>query len=393
MWVGSVGRDQYLILQNLIENKFTKRTGVDVNFKLVQGALMTAIVSGIGPDVSIFNGTGECINFAIRDAVYPLSDFEGFDEAVSQFGEFTFVPLTFDGKVYGMPEQMSFPVLFYRKDVFDEMGFEVPNTWDDVYQLLFELQKNNMDFGFPGGLGGYCMYLYQNGGQLYSDAGDKCLLNTDLGVSVFKDWVRFFTDFSVPLSYNFLNRFRTGEMPIGVADYTMFNSLIVFAPEIYGEWDIACIPGTLQADGTIDRSVATGPSCAMMFESSDHKEKCWEFIRWWTEGETQASYAKELEMKVGATARYAPANRVAFEQMFWTPKQMTVLSEQMQYLKAIPEIPGSYYTGRHFENAYRRVVLSGGDIKETLVEYTDLINAESADKREELNIGKGVNDK
>ena len=391
VWVGSVGRDQYLIISNMIRQQFTKETGIDVNFKLVQGALMPAIVSGIGPDVSIFNGSGECINYAVRKAVYPLSGFEGFDELAAQFPESALTPLRLEGKVYGIPEQLTFPVLFYRKDVFNEMGYEVPETWDDAYQLMFELQKNNMEFGIPAGLGGYSIFLYQNGGQLYSDAGDACLLNTETNITAFQKWVKYFTDFSVPLSYNFINRFRTGEMPIGIAGYTTFNTLIVFAPEIYGEWDIACVPGTVQEDGSIDHSVTTGSSCVMMFESSNKKGESWEFIRWWGGSEAQLAYAKEIETKLGATARYPVANSIAFNEMFWTPRQMSVLKEQMQYLEGIPEIPGSYFTARHFENAFRRVAINGADIKETLVEYTALINTEIAEKREELNIDKGVN--
>ena len=38
----------------------------------------------------------------------------------------------YQGGVYGLPEQENFMMLFYRKDILDELGLTIPNTWDDV---------------------------------------------------------------------------------------------------------------------------------------------------------------------------------------------------------------------------------------------------------------------
>ena len=43
---------------------------------------------------------------------------------------------------------------------------------------------------------------------------------------------------------DFPNRFRTGEMPIGIVDYTTYNMLTVMAPEIKGLWDFTMVPGS-----------------------------------------------------------------------------------------------------------------------------------------------------
>ncbi len=86
-------------------------------------------------------------------------------------------------------------------------------------------------------------------------------------MQAFEDWCSYFTDYSFALSANFTNRFRTGEMPIGIASYTLFNTLTVFAPDITGKWSFAPLPGTyrevVNADGTTttvldNRGVASG---------------------------------------------------------------------------------------------------------------------------------------
>ena len=45
-------------------------------------------------------------------------------------------------------------------------------------------------------------------------------------------------------------RFRTGECPIIIADYTTYNNLCVSAPDIEGLWDFTVVPGIEQEDGT-----------------------------------------------------------------------------------------------------------------------------------------------
>lgn len=389
----TAGRDQVQVITKLIDEDFTAKTGISVQLKLVQaGTLLPAVVSGIGPDVSIMNANADAVNFASREAVEPLSQFADFPEMADQFYESALLPLRLEGEVYGLPEQQTFPVLFYRTDIFEELGLSVPETWDEAYNLMFELQKNNMEFGIPIGLNGFALYLYQNKGELYNEDGSACIIDNENGVRAFRQWSKYFTDFSMPMTYNFVNRFRSGEMPIGVADYTTYNTLVVFAPEIYDAWDIACVPGTVQEDGSIDRSVASSGTCALMFTLSDtdRKNQSWEFLKWWCGSGAQQEYAREIEIRLGSSARYPAANKIAFDNLMWTPRQLDVLKEQIAYVKGIPEVPGGYFTSRHVENSFRQVVLNDMDVKETLVEYCELINLEIAEKRDELHIGEGA---
>lgn len=39
--------------------------------------------------------------------------------------------------------------MYYRTDVFEELGLEIPNTWNDVLELIPTLQRNNMSIGLP----------------------------------------------------------------------------------------------------------------------------------------------------------------------------------------------------------------------------------------------------
>ncbi|HOV69474.1 MAG TPA: hypothetical protein PLZ84_04025, partial [Clostridia bacterium] len=71
-----VGRDNALIMKDLIDNYFTPKTGIHVNLKLVTGnALLPAILSGNAPDLTVGMSSTDVINLAIRGAAQPLNEF------------------------------------------------------------------------------------------------------------------------------------------------------------------------------------------------------------------------------------------------------------------------------------------------------------------------------
>ena len=78
VWV-VLNREKAQIIRNLAENNFTPKHNIAVNIKLVAGGtLLPSVLAGVGPDVSLFEA--DPLEYAIRDAVMPLNQFEGFEE-------------------------------------------------------------------------------------------------------------------------------------------------------------------------------------------------------------------------------------------------------------------------------------------------------------------------
>lgn len=376
------GRDQIQLIENLSQ-EFTSKEGIGVNLKLVSGdSVMAATVAGIGPDVTLFNGAPNVISYAIRKATIDISKLDGFNECTKDFYESALVPYRFNGGVYALPETQSFPMLFYRKDILEELELEVPTTWDEAYDCITTLQKNNMTFGCPT----YDVFLYQHGGSYYNENGSISLMDSEQSVSAFRTWTKFYTNFNLPLSYNFINRFRSGEMPIAIADYSSYNSLVVFAPEISGSWGMTTVPGTIKEDGTVDHSVSSAGTAAMIFSNTDDVDSSWKFLKWWVNGNTQSDYAIGLETKLGASARVMVASKSAFETLDWTNEQKTALKEQWNWVDGTPEVPGGYLMSRHINNAFRKIVYNDADLRETLGEYKVIIDKELTLKREEYGL-------
>lgn len=383
VWVNT-GRDQAQVMKNMISNYFTPEKQIGVNLKLVSGQLLLATMAGVGPDVSLMNNAADVMNFAYRSAAEPLEKYEGFSEKVDLYVQSAWEPLSADGHIYAIPETQTFYVMFYRSDILSSLNLVLPNTWDELYGVIGELQRNNLEFGFPNSIFSYGLLLYQNGGNFYNKDGTGTALNSIEGIDTFKKWTRLYTNYGLPYEYSNINRFRSGEMPLLIGDYTLYYSLSVSAPEIKGKWGFSIVPGVMKSDGNVDRSVATTSIGCMMMSSSKNKEAAWEFLKWWTDTDTQITYGKNIESALGVAARYSAANIKVLEKLAWSSREINVLKAQLNSSVAIDELPGSYYLARYIENAFRRVVNYNDDERETITDYAEQIDEEIAYKRNEL---------
>lgn len=389
------GRDQANIIRQLVNNEFTPGSKINVNLKLVQGQLMAATASGRGPDVVLQLGNSEPVNYALRSAAVDLTRFSDFHEVSSRFRPSALVPYQYNGGVYALPETQTFQIMFYRTDVLNQLGLSVPKTWDDMLRVAGIMQRNNMTIGIqpPNSAAGsftalssMAMFLYQRGGELYTDNNSKSGLSSEAAQEAFEFWVSLYTDYKLPTKYDAQNRFRSGEMPIVIEDFTFYNLLSVAAPEIRGMWSFSEVPGTERDDGTVDHSVSSTGICCMMMKASKHQDAAWRFMSWWTGADTQNTYGQEIESQLGVSARYPSANVEAFSQMAWSVKEMNTLNSQWVNVKAIPEVPGGYFTSRHLNNAFRRVLSYNDNPRETLLDYSNKIDSEITAKRKEFSL-------
>jgi len=394
VWV-SAGRDQANIIKQMIDNYFTPQTGIAVNLKLVQGQLMNATASGAGPDVVLQLGNAEPVNYAVRKASYDLTQFEDFDEVAARFRDSALTPYRLEGGVYALPETQTFSVMFYRTDVLAELGLEAPTTWEEMFHVVGRLQRKNMTVGIQppnSAAGNYtalssmAMLLYQRGGEMYLDNNTRSGLSTLEAKEAFSMWVSLYVDYELPVKYDALTRFRSGEMPILIEDFTFYNWLQVGAPEIRGMWDFVRVPGTVREDGNVDHSVSGTGICCMLLADADDKDASWEFMKWWTSADVQTQYGKNIENQLGVSARYPSANVEAFASMPWSAAELATLNAEWDNVKGIPEVPGGYFTSRHLNNAFRRVLNYHEDPGETLLDYVKNIDKEITIKRKEFGL-------
>ncbi|MBO7293513.1 MAG: extracellular solute-binding protein [Clostridia bacterium] len=239
VWL-AYGRDQALIWRSLIDSEFTPKEQIPVRLKLVVGGtLLPSVLSGRGPDVYIGLGSGDVINYAIRNAIEPIDGEEGYvqtygydvtltdkvensserlyyvdpsrydvtgitydaanpvpyeylDEDGNKvestkyrvpLSEIAFnyantIPISLLGKTYGVPETTNFSMLFYRMDVLAELGVEIPDTWDDLLALTTTFQSNNMQIGLAYS-SALTTFIYQKGGSQWKYEDESSYLDPE----------------------------------------------------------------------------------------------------------------------------------------------------------------------------------------------------------------------
>ena len=289
-------------------------------------------------------------------------------------------------------------MMFTRTDILEELGVSAPQTWDELYALIPILQEHGMEIGLPqpttvqSGSDAtslnpmYTTLLLQNGASVYDEENRLCVLDDLTAVNCFTEWSEFYTKYNFTKSYSNINRFRTGTMPIVLAEYTFYNSLVLAAPEIDGAWEMVPIPGTVKEDATIARDTSSSGSSCMIFANTQDADASWEFLKWWTSTETQVQYGRELETIQGASARWPTANLEAMEQLGWAPNAAQALKEQWSCVHGIPEVPGGYYVGRTVANAIKSSINMGENPREAILDAVEDINEEIISKRKEFGL-------
>lgn len=385
VWVGT-GRDQAQIVRNLSAKSFTPKSGIATAVKNVDaGSLMSAVVAGMGPDVVALSSP-DVFNYAMREAAYPLSGFKDIDSVTSRFPESSLITLRYRDKLYGLPEAIAFDMMFYRTDILEELGVSVPETWDDLIEISSVLANNNMEIGVSSDANTFLTMLMQAGIDIYAEGGMYTTFDSVAAINVFNKFTNLYVSYGFPLTFEFQNRFRSGEMPIGIASFGLYNTLQIAAPEINGLWKMVEIPGTVREDGSVNRTALASSSAVMILADTDKPDESWEFVKWWTDTDAQTDFADEVESILGKSARYNSANNEAFENSNWSSKEKAIINAQKANTTAVAPMPGGYYLARNLNNAFRNVVYKGASATDALYEYTYKINSEFTKKRKEFGL-------
>jgi ABC-type glycerol-3-phosphate transport system substrate-binding protein len=377
------GRDYVNLLQGLADESFTAQTGIKVKVNLLPDDknLLLMNAAGIAPDVALGVLQDVPFDYALRNAIYDLKQFPDFDTFYKRFAPGSWTPFFYNGGYYGVPETQAIKVLYYRKDILQSLGLQVPNTWDDLYKMLPVLQQNGMNFSTVE----HNEFFQQYDADYLMKDGSKSGLNSDKGFDAFKKWTDLQNKYAIDLrNESFFQHFRDGSIPIGVADLNTYLQLNVAAPELNGWWGVAPIPGVMQEDGTVVRWFGGNMQSSMIFKQTKKANESWEFLKWWTSAEVQERYGTDLETLNGITFRWNTSNIDAFVKLPWKNDDLKAILEQWRWYREIPNVPGSYIMEREILNAWNRTVVDGMNYRSSLELAIIEINREITRKLQEF---------
>jgi len=238
------------------------------------------------PDIAFLSPIS---NYAADGVLEPLDPFiEEFDFPRDDFWPGLLEFAMYDGEVYGFPRDIGLEVLYYNKDIFDEVGLEYPNedwTWDDLQSAAEQLsvvapsgRVSRYALGMEGGK--YQLWIGQNEGSILDDMANpsECTLDEPEAIEA----IQFFAD----MMENDL-ALRDANLSQAGGDSAVFQSgqaamIIQNASRIpvFNEaglnYDVAVVP--IPEGG--QRSASAAGAAWTMSSFSDDKDAAWTFLSW-----------------------------------------------------------------------------------------------------------------
>ncbi|MFH9134178.1 ABC transporter substrate-binding protein [Streptomyces sp. NPDC017524] len=291
------------------------QTGIEVTFSLVPAGpegvtkLSNAVKGGNAPDVATMDYSA-LPEYASEGNLVNLTPTSGelvrkeFPEAVQSL-------VNLGGSTWAVPFDVTPIQLFYRKDLFQKHGVEVPTTWAEYRTAAEKIQRADPDVAITNFGGGDPALLsglaWQAGARWYGTKGDAWKVNIDDPASrkVAAYWDDLLDDglaSKTPLWGEGEAKERsTGKVATVIGAAWSAGTFPVSYPDSKGKWGIAPLPTW---DGRPSTGMYGGTSYIVP-KGSEHTEAAAEFIKWVTT-DPAAMTARLSSLKAPSSA--LPAN-------------------------------------------------------------------------------------
>ena len=330
--------------------------------------LMTAMVSGAGPDVTQL-GTFEIRQFATAGALVDLtqyiesengldtSDWPGTMLDAGRVGE----------GLYWLPFNVTVPVLYYNPTHFEEAGLDgPPETWTEFYEFARVLSQSNAS-GQPTRKGvalwnitwPLLSAIWSEGGQLTTKDYASVTLDDPMAIEVLTAFQRLVNEgaASMPDSASGGHRaaFINGQASMILDSPAPFDqimeSAIGFTPAV------APYPS-----GSAGKVYAPGGGGLAMLSLTPEENRgaAWAFIKFMLSPEQIAFYAE----RSGYTA-FTGASRERAGAWIHEDGPATI-HESLPYLKGDFSLNMSPALRNAFDEAFQKIMIDGADVQEAL---------------------------
>ncbi len=353
------------------ENPGVKVVTQAVPWDAAHEKLLTAVVGDLPPDVSQM-GTTWMAEFATLKTLEPLEPYIEKSNTVKKekFFEGSWNTNVVNNQVFGVPWYVDTRVLFYRKDLLSEVGFNrAPQTWDELKQVSkLLIQDTNKDgkidrYGITLPVrdwGVLLPFVWQNGGDVFHPSSPEY-------AEALKFYASFFQENLTPsgraADMDIFQAFKSGFYPMFISGPWMVELVAKELPELDGKWGVAVMPAKKK------RTSFVGGCNLVMYKGSSHKDLAWKFIEFMSRTETQLEWHKLLKS--------LPAVKEAWKDPVLEGHAMlNVFGAQMEDTQAPPTVPEWEQIANFINNRMEAVILKSGDGSSSISETLAALDAE-----------------
>lgn len=239
-----------------------------------------------GPDLAQIEYQ-ELPGFVLENGMADLGPL-GMDARSADFVDWQLAQCSFEGHIYAIPQASGPMGLFYRKDIFDELGVDAPRTWSefaDVAEVVRDSAPRRYICTFPpANPAWFAALAWQNGAVWFAAEDSVWTVSIDseetIEVADFwddlrqRDLVATMPDFSS----EWYSAIQAGDIVAWPSAQWGQAMLAGNAPDTSGAWTVAPLP---QHEGATEALSANwGGSTTAVFANSPHQAAATEFALW-----------------------------------------------------------------------------------------------------------------
>ena len=311
------------------------------------------------------------LQFESADLVTELTDMVKGDNGIEDYEDI--LPgvreeIEEDGKIMGLPFNKSTEVFWYNKTLFDELGLEVPTTYEELEEVSKKIkeEKDIPGVGFDSLPNYYATYMHNNGVEMDQDldvASDKSVEAVDYYQRGIKEGYFRIAGTDQYMSGPFANE--------QVGAYIGSNAGEVYVKDgVEGKFEYAAAPYPAES------SVQQGTNI-YMFEnaSEDQKKAAFEFLKFLVSKESQIQFALDTG--------YMPARTSAVEDSKYKDSDSAIakiLADATKNLYSRPLAPGSQQAYNDIGSTLEQILSNpDADIKAELEAFAPQYQSDFSD--------------
>lgn len=286
---------------------FKEKTGIEVEMTgyteidTYIASIKTGITSRQGPDVFTWWSNFKIADLAAEGLLEDVTDI--FDDLGAKYSPGLLKSFTYEDRIYGAPLMINAWIMFYNKPVFESLGLQAPNSWNEFMDVCEALKAQGITpiaFTIDGGWTSFFWFqqiLASNYPQAYYDIleGRKSWKSEEV-VKTFELWKQFFdrgyfSDPGISLGEELPAMFAKGEVGMSYCGdwFTGFFDTV----ELKGgeDYSIFVVPPYIESrPKTVIYEV--GPLC--ISANAQNKEAARMFVEYWLSEEGQEAFSRAM---------------------------------------------------------------------------------------------------
>ncbi len=349
----------------------------------------TGLASGNVPDIST-GLPGHVVEMIDADALSPVND---VIDAIGRdrFAEATLGEGTVGENNYSIPLYSHAQVMWYRKDLLEKEGLEVPKTWDEFYDACVKLTKDGVyGIAVPCGSGDLMgtrflnFYVRSGGGSLLTD-DLKADLTSDLALEGIRYWTKIYQEISPKDSVNYkvldqANLYYQGKMAFDFNSGFHVGGIDKNSPDLLD--DISCAPiPKIKADDP-DYGIETSNIPIVLWKNSKHPEVAKKFMEYLYNEDIYINFLESVPVGMLPAVKGITDNEkyLANEKVQQFTDEIGTISEAIGKGTAIgfehgPSVQAGLLASQGIiENMFQRIFVDNVDIEEAAQEAEDALN-------------------